>query len=290
MTDLKEDFAIVITSLTTGVFAFLSWFYQSSIFGTVTGLVIGAGITFFVQTRSQKRIWKREYAIKTIEQVYSKLYGEVKIIVSSLKRDNLEDVFIVGNWSLIENDHRYFMVDEKFRQRLEQFYSTLAKYNSAISEFNWLTSRILTNSAKIIFNKEPENTPNLSYSCHVGDKQHSFQPAAESYLRRLQTLEQMKKQILSDTDLTKPITNERFIISFYFRDNQTSNVLPIPQISRSFEDDNIEHISAYWELCLKSFRESKSYMYANKEKPILQKEANDIIKTIEKRISEPWKI
>ena len=67
MTDLNENVTLLIGSIIAGVGAFLSWFYESGLLGAITGVVIGAGITFFVQTRTQKRAWKREYALRNTE-------------------------------------------------------------------------------------------------------------------------------------------------------------------------------------------------------------------------------
>jgi len=53
MTDLRENLGWIVGSAIAAIAAFLSWFYESGLLSALVGIVIGAGITYFVQTRTQ---------------------------------------------------------------------------------------------------------------------------------------------------------------------------------------------------------------------------------------------
>ena len=58
MTAIRENLGWVIGGVVAAIAAFLGWFYESGLLNTVIGIIIGAGIAFFVQTRTQRRAWK----------------------------------------------------------------------------------------------------------------------------------------------------------------------------------------------------------------------------------------
>jgi hypothetical protein len=288
MADSKEDIAVISTSVIAGIGAFLSWFYQSGLLGTLTGIMIGAGITYFVDKRTQKRVWKREYAVKTTEQVYGELYGEIKAIVEGLSKENIfTQVNPQQKWETIANDHRYFMVDEKFREQLDRFYKALETYNNSCYKLDWVSRRALIKCAKISFDREPDSTVYLYFTYFTNKIRHDIPIETDTHLRRLETIEEMENSQLLNVDRTL-VKGKQFKITF----NYTNYQLPpnLPPTSTQFEEDNYDRITAYWNLCLQSLKQDANYSYVEKEKPALLKEAIEIKKSIEKRISEPWKI
>ena len=54
---------------------------QYEFMGAILATAIGAGIAYFVQTRTQNKIWRREYSIRIAEEVYGLLYGKLKRII-----------------------------------------------------------------------------------------------------------------------------------------------------------------------------------------------------------------
>jgi high-affinity Fe2+/Pb2+ permease len=73
-----------------------------AIIGAVVGAVVGAGISYIVQTKTQRNAWKREYSVKIAETVYAALYSEVKGILSLLERGIFYTVSF-GKWR--EEEH-----------------------------------------------------------------------------------------------------------------------------------------------------------------------------------------
>jgi hypothetical protein len=82
MTNVREGVGWIIGSAIAGIGAFLSWFYESGLLAAIVGIVTGAGITFFVQSRTQERAWKREYALKNTEAIYGPLYEDIDKVLS----------------------------------------------------------------------------------------------------------------------------------------------------------------------------------------------------------------
>jgi hypothetical protein len=277
MADLKEDIAFIIGSVLAGTGAFLSWFYQSGLLGTVTGIVIGAGITYFVQTRTQKRLWKREYTVKITEQVYGELFGEIKNILNCLENDYLRQIVIQGKWSHIQNDHRYFMVDKRFREEIDSFFKSVEKYNSDCYTIEAkIIPIIIKNQLEVNFKKTARSLPQLVFSYWFDKQRIDTGISVESNLRELKTFKEIEQNELQGLDSSK-VTNRHFIIrvvdAYYYE-----------------IDDNDPRVSAYWDACLKSLREDKTFASLPTEKQNLLKQTTEIKSSLEKRISEPWKV
>lgn len=120
MSDIREYLGWILGSAFAGIGTFLSWFYESGLFAAVAGVIVGAGITYFVQTRTQKRIWKREYLIKITEQVYGELFGNIRGEISRLQDRYYRNIQF-SKWIQIQSDHRYFKDDSVFREKLDSF-------------------------------------------------------------------------------------------------------------------------------------------------------------------------
>jgi len=84
MTDVRENLGWLIGSIVTALSLIFGWIYQSGVLSTLVGVAIGAGITYYVQTKTQNRAWKREYAVKIAETVYGSLFKELQRIQRSL--------------------------------------------------------------------------------------------------------------------------------------------------------------------------------------------------------------
>jgi len=133
MTDWRENLGWLIGSVATAITLALGWLFESGILNTIVGIVIGAGIAFFIQTRTQKRAWKREYSVKIAETVYGVLFNSLRRIIPSLERKIYYRMSFVG-WYNMKEDHRYFMVDKKFRTKLDNFLERAQGYSRATNE------------------------------------------------------------------------------------------------------------------------------------------------------------
>jgi len=156
MADLRENLGWLLGAIIAGVTAFLIWFYESGLLNTLIGVIIGVGIAYFIQTRTQNRAWKREYSVKIAEQVYGSLYRDIKWTIWSLERKNFRPPTF-EKWGQIQEDHRYFMVDEKFRAKLDSFFERSRKYGFTTSKLrNEVLPKIAREEAERIFKTKTE--------------------------------------------------------------------------------------------------------------------------------------
>lgn len=55
MTDWRENLGWLIGSIATAITLAIGWLFESGILNTIVGIVVGAGIALFIQSRTQKR-------------------------------------------------------------------------------------------------------------------------------------------------------------------------------------------------------------------------------------------
>ena len=113
---MEESDKIWTTAISTiaGVGALASVFINLSIAGPIIGVIAGSVITYFVQNRTQRRSWKRDFIIKNIETIYGPLYNASLRIEQHLR--NIDDVrsyteIPVVEWNTIQNSYIYHKLD-----------------------------------------------------------------------------------------------------------------------------------------------------------------------------------
>jgi hypothetical protein len=270
MTDLRENLGWVIGSIVAAIAAFLGWFYESGLFNTILGIIIGAGIAFFVQTRTQKRVWKREYSIKIAETVYGSLYREVKSVVSSLEKK--EPVHIsFEQWGQFQQDHRYFMVDEEFRENLDEFFKSVREYSLAVHEFrNEHLPKIMDEEGKRIFKTTIEGV-RIHADIKIREKRGIVSlryDIADSLISRINPNDAVMKAH-PDAEVLE------FAVAF-------GNV---PASST-----DVGKFGEFLEACFKRMDADRNYQSLIQETNRLLEEAKSIKKKLAKRIEEPWRI
>ena len=272
MTDLRENFGWVIGSIVAAIAAFLGWFYESGLLNTIIGIIIGAGIAFFVQTRTQKRAWKREYAVRIAEEVYGSLFRQVKWIVWSLVKTHYRQLNF-EQWGQFQEDHRYFMVDEKFRTKLDELFERVRNYNKAVYELeNVILPKIVNEETKRIFNVDTDEHARLEVKYSKGHRPHSGTP---SIIRCLISQTHPKDDVLSGES---DVSNVECVVNIRQRSGET------------FHSQDLSKFSEFWESCLKKMRKDKTHKFIIEENDKLLEEARKVKKELVKRIEEPWRI
>lgn len=272
MTDLRENLGWIIGSTIAVIVAFLGWFFESGLLNTVIGIAIGAGIAYFVQTRTQKRAWKREYSVKIAEEVYGALFRDVKSIIRILEKK----VYVYlgfQSWGEFQNDHRYFMVDEKFRRRLDNFSQRAEEYGTAIIKLeNTILPKIANEETRKTFDVDTEKHAKLNVKYMDGHRPTSTTP---DVIRCLKSLTHPKEEALS-------------------RKSEVTNVEYFVNIEQKSDDPYHSHDSSkfdkFWQSCKRRVSSNKTYRYIIEENDKLLEEARKLKKEIAKRIEEPWRI
>jgi hypothetical protein len=273
MTDLGNNLNWIVGSIAGGIVAFLSWFYRSTLLSAIVGVLIGAGIAYVVQTRTQKNAWKREYSVKIAETVYGNLYSEVKGILSSLEKGTFYSISF-GKWREFQNDHRHLMVKEPFREQLDKFLKNVDEYGSnltrlhaevfpsivkeATKEIFGLTANTVSIQMKFKTASGFSSTSLDLFSC-LARRGHPRELVKESYPRsEILSVEPLLENIQEKVGRIEPVDEAKF--------------------------------DELWKLCIEKEENNETYRLALQQQSQLLEESKRIFEELTKRIEEPWRI
>lgn len=272
MNNLRESLGWIIGSAVAGTLAIVSWVFESGLFATLLGIMIGAGLTYFVERRSQKRTWKREYAVKTAVEVYGVLYNDLKSIIMVLEEKwyRYEDF---RAWREMQDDHRYFMVDKEFRKELDQFKEQLEKQSKTVVNVQTeIIPQVIIDETEKLTGDRPMKNPSFYVSYKSGERNVSSKPQIEDCLVKLEP------PIEHATKRGKNVSDEKFHIQYELKNGRVE----------AFRDP--EKLEDYWKSIVENFSENETYRLMVKENKRLLSEAKKLQKEIANRIEEPWKI
>jgi len=272
MTDVRENLGWLLGSIATTLALIFGWIYQSGVLNTLVGVAIGAGITYYVQTKTQNRAWKREYAVKIAEQVYGALFKGVKTIMQSLAEKSY--IYWIGfdSWREFQQDHRYFMVDEDFRARLDSFNEKLERYSRMSIKLASTIRRIVIEEIKRVFDIKTDQIPQVVVFYKKGYTTSSTMPDLIRCLiseTHPKTIPERIEPESSDVELIFNVTSI---------DNKVSHI----PYSKEFDE--------FWQACLGRMKEDETYKSVVEENTKILVESKEIISEIVKRIEKPWKI
>lgn len=274
MVDLGENVGWIATTLGAGTVAVASWFLESGYLATIGGIIIGAGLTYFVEQRNQKRTWKREYALRSSVEVYGVLYNEFKSILMVLE-EKWYRVESFTSWRQMQDDHRYFMVDQDFRKKLDIFAKDFESLSVTINKVRTeVIPKVISDATEILTGDKPITTPTFEVSYKKRNNDFSTRIRVEECLMKLS--HPIKYAISSDT--AKDVSNSKFIINYKTADDS----------GKAFITQ--KDLEEYWQAILTSFDADDTYRLMIKENERLLGEAKKLQKEIAQRIEEPWKI
>lgn len=272
MTDLRDNLGWLVGSIATAIAMAIGWFISSGVVVNLLFLLIGSGITYFVQTRTQKRAWKREYAVRIAEEVYGSLFRQVKWVVWSLEKKWYRQLSF-EEWGTMQEDHRYFMVDKKFRTKLDNFFERVGNYNEAVYKLeNIILPKIVNEETKRVFDVDTDEHARLEVKYVKGHRPHS---GTSSIIRCLISQTHPKDDVLSHNS---EISNVECFVNIRQRNGTT------------FHSHDLTKFDEYWESCLKRMIEDKTHKFIIEENDKLLTETRSLKKEIVRRIEEPWRI
>ena len=126
---------LIISVLATAGMA-VSFFVNFPIAGTILGVTIGFVLSYVVQTKTQRRAWKRDFIIKTVDSIYGPLHDEsiqIETNYNLLFSTRHYYQFITHTWDKIKNNYTYHLIDDdNFRKDVESFYSLIDECNHLV--------------------------------------------------------------------------------------------------------------------------------------------------------------
>lgn len=132
MEDTDQIYSVIIV-IGGGIGTIATFIAEIIIAVPIFGILVGIGLTFFVQSRTQRRAWKRDFTLKNIDLIYGPLFNESLIIEEGITNiDNSRHYFHLekSEWEKIRNSYYFHMIeDEKFRKDLDDFYVLIELYN-----------------------------------------------------------------------------------------------------------------------------------------------------------------
>ena len=276
MPKIRDYWNWIIGSVLAAIAIAVGWLIESGIALSLISLLIGAGITYFITTRVQRRVWKREYAIKVVEEIYGKLYDNMKNILNTLEGESYYPA-LLHEWHGMRDSYKYLMVDETFGKEIDELYDQLSKYSRAVSQ---IRGEIIPNIAR----QETEKFFGVKTNEH-----------AKLHIKWKEDLTQ--RTISTALDITDSLLLQKPPLEWHFGKHEQQ----IPTLIESqaeilvgnklqFVPTDVEKFNIYWKSCLKRTNKNPTHQFIRKEKERLIIEVKKLMKELRKRIQEPWKI
>jgi hypothetical protein len=195
-------------------------------------------------------------------------------------------------WGGVQKDHRYFMVDKDFREKLDKFSERVSQFNTKCSELdNSIIPRILRIAAKEKLSMEPEDIPQLSFWYIKNKQKHTVGLLTVSHLKRMETFADISEAELQQLDKSE-VSDMGFEIWFNAFDQSFAKNNPnaAPRLGFVTFGGHQEIIPQFWELCLEMLKENETFKFVIEENEKLLEGAKEIQKDLIKRIEAPWRI
>jgi hypothetical protein len=271
MVDLRENLVWVTGSTVTAAAVAIGWFLSSGVAANLLFVLLGAGITYFVTSRTQKKAWQREYSVKIAETVYGDLYRDLKSIIGAIGRDELGRANF-SKWEEFQQDHRYFMVEKRFRAKLDDFLKHAEEYNKYFSNNRFgVLPRLMYEEASRIFRGKIDSI-NITIEARDRDGRPSRISVRDDGLVDDLILNTDPKTAYLKRYSGYEITGLR--VAF-------GNVSAGPDIDAKFDE--------FWQACLRRVQEDASFNFRERTDQILQ-EAEKLRRELATLIEKPWRI
>ena len=272
MTDLRDNIGWIIGSIGGVGALILGYLQQYEFLGAILATTIGAGVAYFVQTRTQKRTWKREYSVRIVEEVYGPLFKEMKLLVNALEKKWYRRLNF-SKWMQLQGEYYYHMVDEKFATELDNFLERLETYDGSINKLdNIILPNIAYEETKRVFGIDPIDNARLDIKGLTGRGQLSVTPNIIECLKtQTYPIDQVKKDYPNISGLECLINIKR-------------------KKGEPAHTHEVAKFDEFWKSSLERMLSEKTYSYIIEENKNLLEEAKEIQKKLITRIKEPWNI
>lgn len=152
----KGDIGAGVAVLGSSVGAAVSWAAGFGVFTILFSVIIGSLLTYFVGTRTQKNAWKRESALRKVEEIYGPLYSQLNRLTHEVEKDPdyafwPQETTTEPSWDSIRAGYRYFLMDPDIRKDMESFFANLQEYRVNISKRSDLLQQVVSTHLREVF-------------------------------------------------------------------------------------------------------------------------------------------
>lgn len=272
MEESDKIWTVIISSI-AGAGALASAFINLSIAGPIIGLIAGSVITYFVQNRTQRRAWRRDYVIKSIDSIYGPLHDEsIKIeeTYNNTKSLGIYFLFIPNTWSKIKNEYTYHLIDdENFRKEINAFYELVDECNTLVSYAKDKVTEIIRNRGSKFYDFAVEN---IGYYFRLSTGMRDAPDTVGCLINGIHPRDAFKK------------SSEVWEVSVVFKDHGSlsSNNL---KSEKDFQD-----FDKLWEIMLKDVSEDQNIPKMKLLYDKVQSENLKLRKKLVERIQLQWKV
>lgn len=155
MEDTDKIWAAIISAI-MGVGVYFSAIADFLIAGPIIGVVAGFTLSYLVQTKTQKRAWKREFLLKNIEQIYGPIYNESLELEKQymiMIDEHYYHRFQTQEWEKIRNTYTYHMIEDRdFQKELDNFHFEIDAYNKICDYSREKVTEVLKKESSKFYN------------------------------------------------------------------------------------------------------------------------------------------
>jgi len=141
-----DDFWASVGTALSAIGATISWLYSYPIVSSLFTFIVGAFVTFLVQSKLQDRSEKRRLRVKAIEELYIPLYLRFEEIKEKLLLD-LEPVN-VGSWNPLLDKPQMFTVKHDSREQIVNFFKNSDKLEEKFRGIEGIAVGIIFENAR----------------------------------------------------------------------------------------------------------------------------------------------
>ena len=119
-----KDFAVAAAVAGQVIGAAVAWLQQLGIITVLLSVTVGATMTYWIQESTQKRNWKREILVRDVDNIYGPLFNDVGSIRLALEEGRFVKHLTptTETWRTVTTTYYRFLLDDALRRRLTEFY------------------------------------------------------------------------------------------------------------------------------------------------------------------------
>ena len=160
MTHWRDNLGWLAGSIVTAIALAIGWLFSSGVVVNLLFLLVGSGIAYFVQTRTQKRLWKREDAITMIDKVYGPIFREMSLSLESVglgESPNYESVSQLKE--TMRNNFYFFRIKPDLKTDFHALMKRLERYAKIQSSTHTLILQKIRDAVKKLHKRDAGVTP-----------------------------------------------------------------------------------------------------------------------------------